>query len=707
MVYKSYEELTILKISEDTNSVSFDVLEKVIMARPANMIYCETDGKLSGIISMGDIARADHMGKREVTVNRKFTSVRKNEYMKARMIFKEKVNINALPIIDKTNVLKGGYVRWDECLLRSMYLLDYLRNRQAWITPPVLVETDNKKNKKLFTEWRDYFEACGIKVICVDRFGLANYLHSEWIFFVNEDELRGMQTVLYSIKHKAMNVGGFTTYEGFMSISGLCNFDAYLRTLQSEGIWILNLFEDNQTSFIKAMNKNANITLSYNSVTHKPNREMYESFFGELNTGDYAASILSISYECENKSRTGKLRDYKSTYYNVENGERRTIGQPEQFERSIYFLGPCFVYGYLVEDKYTIESFLQEYFNASGYTVKVINCGSSCYNTKFELEVARILTTKFKRGDIVVIYAKNRKIADIDSINLREILSDKKIEPGWITDSILHCNHRVNAIYAEGIYDVIVSKLGCMDIDVNIEKSVPSVTQETCSVIDDPVNEKTVSWKKDFVKMLYLDIYFKNSELAQYGTIGSIVMNCNPFTYGHRYLIEQALLHVDFLIVFVVEEDKSIFSFDERFACVREGVSDLKNVKVVPSGPFILSQMSFPEYFIKENSKHIKENAENDILFFAERIAPYLNIKYRFVGEEPKDVVTNEYNLAMKHILPKHGIKLIEIPRKKFNGDVISASRVRRCLEDGDIEGLSYLVPESTIKVLGLDMLIE
>ena len=324
--------------------------------------------------------------------------------------------------------------------------------------------------------------------------------------------------------------------------------------------------------------------------------------------------------------------------------------------------------------------------------------------SRFELEAGRILTTKFKRGDIVVIYAQNRKIADIDSINLREILSDKKIEPGWITDSILHCNHRVNAIYAEGIYDVIVSRLDYMDSKVNIEKSVPSATQETFSVIDAPGNEKTVSLKKDFVKMLYLDIYFKTSELAQYGTIGSIVMNCNPFTYGHRYLIEQALLHVDFLIVFVVEEDKSIFSFDERFACVREGVSDLKNIKVVPSGPFILSQMSFPEYFIKENFKHIKENAENDILFFAERIAPYLNITYRFVGEEPKDVVTNEYNLAMKHILPKHGIKLIEIPRKKFNGDVISASRVRRCLEGGDIEELSQLVPESTIKVLGLDM---
>lgn len=595
-----------------------------------------------------------------------------------------------------------------------MHLLDHLKNRQAWITPPVLVKTDNRKNKKLFIEWRDYFVACGIQVICVDRFGLADYLHSEWIIFVNEDELRAMETVLHNIKHKEMNVGGLTTYERFICV-GLAwqyDFNAYLRSLQSEGIWVLSLFSNLQVNSRPDMNsgiKYIDTVLDYNPVTHRPNSGMYGSFFCELNTGDYAEQILSINYECENKSRAGKLRDYKSIYYNVENGERRTIGQPEQFERSIYFFGPCFVYGLFVEDKHTIESFLQRQFNESGYRVKVINCGSPCYAQRFglEVEVARILTTKFKRGDIVVIYAQNRKIADIDSINLREILSDKKIEPGWITDSILHCNHRVNAIYAEGIYDAIVSQLGYMDSNIDIEKSVFSTVQGEFSVIDAPVNEKTVSSKKDFVKMLYLDIYFKTSELAQYGTIGSIVMNCNPFTYGHRYLIEQALLYVDFLIIFVVEEDKSEFSFGERFACVSEGVSDLKNIKVVPSGPFILSQMSFPEYFIKENSKHIKENAENDILFFAERVAPYLNITYRFVGEEPKDVVTNEYNLAMKHILPKHGIKLIEIPRKKFNGDVISASRVRRCLEDGDIEGLSYLVPESTIKVLGLDMLRE
>ena len=36
------------------------------------------------------------------------------------------------------------------------------------------------------------------------------------------------------------------------------------------------------------------------------------------------------------------------------------------------------------------------------------------------------------------------------------------------------------------------------------------------------------------------------------GTVGAIVMNCNPFTMGHRYLIETAASQVDRLYVFVL-----------------------------------------------------------------------------------------------------------------------------------------------------------
>lgn len=113
-----------------------------------------------------------------------------------------------------------------------------------------------------------------------------------------------------------------------------------------------------------------------------------------------------------------------------------------------------------------------------------------------------------------------------------------------------------------------------------------------------------------------------------------------------------------------------------------------------------MSKKSFPEYFVKEADEDIIQNVENDITCFAERIAPHLNINYRFVGEEPEDAVTNEYNLAMKRILLKKGIELVEIPRKEQNNKYISGSLARRCLEEVDIEKLEELVPESTVKLL-------
>ena len=133
---------------------------------------------------------------------------------------------------------------------------------------------------------------------------------------------------------------------------------------------------------------------------------------------------------------------------------------------------------------------------------------------------------------------------------------------------------------------------------------------------------------------------------------------------------------------------------------VCKGVKDLNNVKVVPSGPFILSQTTFPEYFIKVRDEELLENIENDIRIFGEKIAPYLDIKYRFVGEEPEDMVTNEYNLAMKRILPETGIELVEIPRKELNGKLISASLVRECLEYQDLEMVEKLIPESVREIV-------
>jgi len=193
---------------------------------------------------------------------------------------------------------------------------------------------------------------------------------------------------------------------------------------------------------------------------------------------------------------------------------------------------------------------------------------------------------------------------------------------------------------------------------------------------------------------------FWEHNLRQFNTIGSIVMNCNPFTRGHRYLIEECAKKCDRLIVFVVQEDKSFFPFSERYKLVKDGCSDLENVYVIESGKFIISSLTFEDYFNKKSLQDRVIDCSDDVILFINEIAPTLNIKIRFVGSEPNDKVTNQYNRTLERMLPSYGIDFQEIPRKETNGEVISASRVRDLLKGHDWETISKLVPDVTLKYL-------
>lgn len=205
---------------------------------------------------------------------------------------------------------------------------------------------------------------------------------------------------------------------------------------------------------------------------------------------------------------------------------------------------------------------------------------------------------------------------------------------------------------------------------------------------------------RDYVKKKYINQYFTELSVERYNTIGAIVMNCNPYSKGHHYLIGQAREQVELLIVFVVEENESLFPFEERYKMVLEGAKEFENVIVVPSGEFILSKNNFAEYFSKVSDWDVSINAEYDISIFADCIAGELHITHRFVGEEPEDKVTRIYNETMKRILPQKGIRVVEIPRIAIGSEVISASRVRKYLEIEDYEKVFALVPETTKRYL-------
>ena len=184
------------------------------------------------------------------------------------------------------------------------------------------------------------------------------------------------------------------------------------------------------------------------------------------------------------------------------------------------------------------------------------------------------------------------------------------------------------------------------------------------------------------------------------GKIGAAVMNCNPFTKGHRYLIETAASQCDRLYVFVLSEDKSQFSAQDRMELVKAGTADLPNVTVLPTGPYLISSATFPTYFLKEREKAQTIQCRLDIEVFAKYYAPHFGITHRFVGTEPLSQMTNQYNEALLQYLPDYGIQVHQIPRVEAGSTPISASFVRSLLGKGEGELLKTLVPETTYNYL-------
>lgn len=184
------------------------------------------------------------------------------------------------------------------------------------------------------------------------------------------------------------------------------------------------------------------------------------------------------------------------------------------------------------------------------------------------------------------------------------------------------------------------------------------------------------------------------------GNIGAVVMNCNPFTLGHRYLIETAAKECDLLYVFVVSEDKSLFGADDRFEMARLGTEDLLNVTLLPTGPYLVSAATFPTYFLKNREETGQIKCMLDIEIFIKYFVPKFSVTHRYVGAEPVSQMTNQYNKALKENLPKKGIILKEIPRLNINGAPVSASAVRNLIEKRDFDAVRALVPDTTFDYL-------
>lgn len=288
--------------------------------------------------------------------------------------------------------------------------------------------------------------------------------------------------------------------------------------------------------------------------------------------------------------------------------------------------------------------------------------------------------------------------------------NDKIIGTGSVAGNVLKCMALDDNYQGMGLSNQIVSKL----IEYQTEKSRTHLFIFTKPMYKNQMTDfgfKVVAEIEDKVILLdnnineikkFTDSVLEkiNSVNSQAKNISAIVMNANPFTKGHQYLAEYAAEKSDLLLVFVVKENKSKFPFDVRFQCVKEGLKNNPKIIVCDGGDYIISNATFPTYFLKDQKIINDAYSKLDATIFAEYIAKPLNIKTRFMGEEPIDIVTKNYNDNIFQILKENGIDVKIIPRKEIDGEVISASYLRKALEENNEELIKKLAPKSTIEVL-------
>ncbi|MCL1880253.1 MAG: hypothetical protein FWF71_06540 [Actinomycetia bacterium] len=415
--------------------------------------------------------------------------------------------------------------------------------------------------------------------------------------------------------------------------------------------------------------------------------------------------------------------DVHSDKVNIVGGERLTTDLPESYNRTLHVFGDSTALNYGMEDRFTVASCLQRLINqnnaaggaAATEGLRVINHSLTAASTR--MLANKINDTAVGDTDMVVVIRRNGalnslfgKLMTANGIFFYDTQPEfeRPHDDGEVFLNQKHPNFRGTQKLASIIFRLAfgpdaVSAAPAPQRTAVTETFHPDTLLYSYNQLSQPIpalDERAIDTISQSAKFR---AYLKELEAMRTptdGRVGAIVMNCNPFTKGHQFLIETCVAKVDKLYIFAVEEDRSEFPFNDRIELIRAGVAHLSNVEVLPSGNFIISTLTFPEYFQKGDLQEVAIDPSNDVDLFGRHIAPALGISIRFVGEEPLDKVTLQYNQTMQRLLPDLGVDVEVIARIEHGGAPISASRVRRLLATRDFAAIAEIVPATTLTYL-------
>lgn len=737
MLKRDISQLAIVEVNEETETLPLERLRRLYLEKTSEIIYVTKEKKLYGIICMGEVLY-EHKLNSEVRINKAFTSLTGCNMAMARHIFAKKSKVNKIPVVNDRRELIGDYSRWDDALYierNHALLMNDRIVRQILSSYENVYIVEPVKEKDIhylqLIKYMDYFH---IEYAILNKEQLGKKLSERAIcILLDEDEKMGMQC-LYGVEPRFLDVFGndIRQYDVVAAKNYRMTLTTYknlLLRIKREGYFDYFRIDKPFVSgeyrsrdwFFYGLNYKASVLLSelekrgvkcFCLHTYADEKTEYgKKFYGEIaeRVGAFSSDPdelwikqtnreefyeeLYCQEEYKQEKAQGKIaylsnifeyrKNINSKYFNSMGGRRKTCGQPKEYIGTIYLLGMCIMIGPYVEDQYTVASYLQQKLLEKGYLYRVENCGSMMREDGgIDVRLAEI--DAFQKNDIVLYQSTKKVMSGIECDSLEEIFEKNNIPSGWVVDGYLHCNHKANKIIADNIFG-------------NLEPYL--LSQESVNEHKQMIQFNLHDVMKDYIQHNYL---FQYSNIKKDGTVGAIIMQCDPFHKGHRYLIEQAKERVDFLIVFLIDKENSMFSFEERFKMLEEGTKDIENIKIIPNGDFVCSRDTFPELHLQKRYiiSALELNAKYDSEIFGEYIAEAFHITYRFAGEEPEGRVKTTYYKAAKELLPMRGIKFLEIPRLAENGESISTSRIQEYLKREEYDRAFSLVPESTRQYL-------
>lgn len=514
MIFQTRKQLAIVESEKDY--LSFEELSEILLDKPMNIIYVEEKGVLKGIISTGDICRAGQNGANGVFIKKDFMRLSVGEYMKARTIFVERPTISALPVLNTNGVLEGNYTRWDDSVwmeCNMLFLVEQIRNKVLAIENNVGIVRPGKgqiEKRKLFQEMEE--KGAFRRVIELEDVSkLADGVDA--LVFYDMDAVYAARTRFGTIQKTGIKIDCYTMKEYFKIREQhlFCdNVIFALHEIQKAGVQII-AFDFESGDYLNELKESIKEKYrKYNLIQDNTfYDELKEEFFDDLYEENYLQKIvLADVVRRRIEKGISKLQDIRKPGINVVNGIRKTTDQPREYIRTVYMYGPCVVAGSYVDDQYTIASYLQKKLKERG--IRVVNKGGDLDNWI----VQKIASDKFEEGDIIIFDKyKLSDLGDIYFVNMSEVYEKNQVPATWFTNNERHCNHKINALLADRLYE-------------EIEK-----------VLQQPIMKPKISSGKPINLLLedYIKKYFYNFEKQKIKKIGAIVMNCNPFTLGHKY----------------------------------------------------------------------------------------------------------------------------------------------------------------------------